>query len=225
MRVSTGMRLRTAAFVALLTAGCADSREPPPMPSATPVHQVNPAHIKRVRRDLPPGYEVAALSGVAGPPATWGLGPVWTADPPRCAALADPAHGQGESARGISGSGAGGIVYALVVVAPNGPVAPDPALIVECPHWTMTNGRVRARIQLIDAPRIDGVQTLGMAADTNNAVEGGNETTSRADTFAAYLSGYYVFTTAVTDPGSPQPSLAPQSVADLLVKTVAELGR
>jgi hypothetical protein len=193
------------------------------VPSATPTRQVNPAHIKRVRRDLPPGYEVAAISRVAGPPATWGLGAVWTADPPRCAVLADPLHGHGESAQGVSGSGAGGIVYALVTAAPNGPVAPDPALIAQCPHWTMTNGRATARVQLIEAPRIDGVDTLGMAADTTTAVEGGNQTASRADTFAAYLGGYYAFTTGVTDPGSPQPRLTPRSVAELLVTTVAEL--
>ncbi len=212
-------------MVALLIAACANSRQPPPAPSGTPVHQVNPAHIKRVGRELPPGYEVAAVSGIAGPPATWGLGAGWTADPPGCAELSDPAHGQGESAQGISGSGAGGIVYALVTALPRGPVAPDPALVDECSHWTMTNGRATVRVQLIDAPRIDGVPTLGMAADTSTSVEGGNEIASRANTFTAYLSGYYAFTTAITDPGSPQPPLPPQSVADLLVKSVTELRR
>lgn len=219
------MRLWIAAMVALLAAGCANSREPPPAPSGTPVHQAHPANIKRVGRELPPGYEVAAASGIAGPPAIWGLGADWTADPPRCAVLADPARGRGESTQGISGSGAGGIVYALVTTLPAGAVAPDPALVAGCPHWTMTNGRTTARVQLIDAPRIDGAQTLGMATDTSTPVEGGNEIASRANTFTAYLGGYYAFTTAVTDPGSVQPPLPPQSVADLLVKTVAELRR
>ena len=219
------MRLQIAAIVALLTAACANPREPSPAPSGTLVHRVNPAHIKRVGRDLPPGYEVAAVSGVAGPPATWGLGGAWTADPPPCAVLADPAHGPGESAQGISGSGAGGIVYALGAAAPTGPVVPDPGLVAACPRWTMTTARATARVQLIEGPQIVGVQTLGMATDTSTSVVGGNEIASRANTFTAYLGGYYAFTTAVTDPGSPQPPLPPQSVADLLVKTVAELRR
>lgn len=212
-------------MVILLAAGCANSPELPPTPSGTPVHQVNPANIKRVGRELPSGYEMAAVSGVAGPPTIWGLGGKWTADPPRCAALADAPHGQSEAARGISGSGAGGILYAVVRALPGGSVAPDPALVAECPHWTMTDGRATARVQLIEAPRIDGAQALGMATDTGTLVEGGNEIVSRANTFTTYLDGYYAFTAAVTDPGSPQPPLPPQSVADLLVKMVAELRR
>lgn len=219
------MRLQIAATVALLTAACADAREPAPAPSGSSVHHVNPANIKRVGRDLPPGYEVTAVSGVAGPTATWGLRTGWTADPPRCAALADPAYGPGESARGISGSGSGGIVYALVMASPAGPVAPDPALVGACPHWTMTNGRATARVRLTEAPRIDGTPTLGMATDTSTSVEGGNEISLRANTFTAYLGDYVAFTTAVTDPGSPQPPLPRQSVADLLVKAVAALRR
>lgn len=220
--MSTGIQSWIAVTAALLIAGCANSAKPPPAPSGTPGRPVNPANIKRVGHELPPGYEVAGVSGIAGPPAIWGLGEDWTVDPPRCATLADPAR---DAAQGISGSGAGGILYALVAAAPPGSSAPDPALIAECPHWTMTNGRTTARIQLIEAPHIDGVQTLGMATDTSTPVEGGSEITSQANTFTAYLSGYYAFTTSVSDPGSPQPPLPPQAAADLLVKTVAELRR
>lgn len=218
--MSTGIRPWTATAVALLIAACTSPGKPPSAPSGIQGRPVNPANIKRVGRELPPGYEVAAVSGLAGPPAIWGLGADWTADPPHCAALADPAH---QPARGISGSGAGGILYALVTDAPPGSPNPDPALVAECPHWTMTNGRSTSRVQLIEAPRIDGAATLGMAVDTTTAVEGGSEIASRANTFTAYLSGYYAFTTSVSDPGSSQPPLPAQAAADLLVKTVAEL--
>lgn len=221
--MSTAVRLSVTATVVLMTAACAAAPEPPPAPSGAAVQRVNPANIKRVGREVPPGYEVTPVPEVAGPPATWGLGTAWTVDPPGCATLADPAHAQGQSAHGISGSGAGGIVYALIMASPAGAAAPDPALVAACPHWTMTNGRATARVRLIEAPRIDGVPTLGMAADTSTRVEGGNEIASRADTFIAYLDGYVAFTTAVTDPGAPQPPLPAQSGADLLVKTVAEL--
>ncbi|MGH3542720.1 MAG: DUF5642 family protein [Acidimicrobiales bacterium] len=213
-----------AALVALLLAGCAHAGEPTSVPSDNAqARHINPANIKRVGRELPLGYEVTGVPGPAEPPALWGLGTGWTADPPRCAALADPGGGHGVSAQGISGSGAGGIVHAVVAAAPTGLVAADAALVAGCPQWSMTNQRARARVHLIEAPRIDGVQTLGMVTDTMTSVEGGNEIASRANTFTAYLGGYYAFTTLITDPGAPHPPLAPQFAADLLVKSVAAL--
>jgi Domain of unknown function (DUF5642) len=166
---------------------------------------------------------VTAISGVAAPPASWGLGGDGTANPARCAALADPARGRGESAHGISGSGTGGIVYAVVAAVPSAPVALDQSLLAGCRQWSMTSRRARALVRLIDPPHIDGAQTLGMAADVTTSVEGGNEIDSRASTFIAYLGDYYAFTTVVSDPGSPHPALTPQFAAELLVKSVSAL--
>lgn len=217
------MRFWIATMLASLTVACANTRQPPPTPSATPVQQVNPANIKRVGRELPPGYEVTGVSGVAAPSAVWGLGADGTAAPSRCAALADPAGRRGPSVQGISGSGAGGIVYAVVTAMSTGPVTLDHSLVAACPQWSMTNGRATARVHLVEAPRIDGVQTLGMSTDITTSVEGGNEIDSRANTFTAYLGDYYAFTTLVSDPGSPYPPLPSQFAADLLVKTVSAL--
>ena len=83
-----------------------------------PARHVDPANIRRVRRDIPTGYEVTTVSDLTAPPGIWGLGGAGTATPPRCAALADPVGGHGQSPQGISGSGAGGTVYAVVVAAP-----------------------------------------------------------------------------------------------------------
>jgi hypothetical protein len=137
--------------------------------------------------------------------------------------LADPTSGHGQSPQGISGSGAGGTVYAVVVAAPTGPLALDQSLVAQCRQWSMTGRRASARVLLIDAPRIDGAETLGMAAEIVTAVEGGNEIGSRASTFTAYLGDYYAFTTLISDPGSPDAALTPQFAADLLVKTVSAL--
>lgn len=87
----------------------------------------------------------------------------------------------------------------------------------------MTSGRATARVRLVDAPRIDGAETLGMAVDIGTSVEGGNEIDSRADTFTAYLGDYYAFTTLISEPGSPRSALTPQFAADLLVKAVSAL--
>lgn len=211
------------ATTAVLSAACvhAPASTPAPVQSVT-IHQVNPANIKRVGNDMPPGYEVSNVSGVAAPPAIWGLGSNWTADPSHCGALADPGGGHDESPQGVSGSGNGGIIYAVVVAAP---ARLDPVLVVDCPRWMMTNGTATARAHLIAPPQLDGVETLGMATETTTHVEGGNEIVSRATTFTAYLGSYVAFTTLVTDPGSAQPPLLPQAAADLLVKTVTELRR
>jgi hypothetical protein len=210
--------------VVLLAASCAHPRHVAPMPSgSTAARDVNPANIRRVGRDLPPGYEVRPVSRDAAPPAIWGLGGARVATPAGCATLADPADGHGQSAQGISGSGPGGIVYAVVAAAPNGPVRLDRSLVSQCPQWTMASGRATAHVRLVDAPRIAGAETLGIAVDIRTSVEGGNEIDSRANTFTAYLGDYYAFTTLISDPGASQSPLAPQFAADLLVKAVSAL--
>jgi hypothetical protein len=218
------MRFWAAAMLFPLLAACAHPSQRPPAPSAgAAVRHVDPANIRRVRRDIPPGYEVTTVSGVAAPPGIWGLGEADVATPPRCAVLADPAGGHGQSSQGISGSGAGGTLYAVVVAAPTAPLALDQSLVAHCRQWGMTGRRASARIHLVDAPRIDGAETLGMAAEIVTSVEGGNEIGSRASTFTAYLGDYYAFTTLISDPGSPDAALTPEFAADLLVKTVSAL--
>jgi hypothetical protein len=214
-----------ATFVMLLLlASCAHPHQPAPASSqSTPARHVNPANIRWVRRELPPGYEVTALSGQAAPAAVWGLGGDGAVSPARCAALADPAGGHGQSAQGFSGSGAGGIVYAVVAAAPTGPLALDQSVVNQCHEWTMTSRRATARVHLVDSPRIDGAETLGMAADITTSAEGGSEIGSRANTFTAYLGDYYAFTTVISDPGSPDSPLTPQFATNLLVKVVSAL--
>jgi hypothetical protein len=176
-----------------------------------------------VRRDVPPDFEVSPISGVAAPSELWGVAGHGAATPARCAALADPAGGNGQAAQGISGSGPAGLVYVVVAAAPTGQVSLDQSLVAQCRQWTMTGGRATARVRLIDSPRIDGAETLGMATDITNSVEGGNEITSRISTFTAYLGNYYAFTTLISDPGAPPSSLTPQFASDLLVKAVSAL--
>lgn len=213
------MRLSAAATALVLLAGCGRPSEPPPAPAqSTPAHHVDPAGVRRVRRDLPPGYEVAPALDVTAPSVIWGLGGVGVANPAHCAPLADPDYGHGQRAQGISGSGPGGTVYAVVVAEP---AALDHALLARCRQWTMTGRRARAHVHLIEAPQIDAAQTIGMTADIVTSVEGGNEIGSQASTFTAYLGDYYAFTTVISDPGSPNAALTPQFAADLLVKTVS----
>ena len=104
-------------------------------------------------------------------------------------------------------------MYAVVAAVPTGPVALDQSLVAQCRQWSMTSRRAKAHVRLVDPPRIDGAETLGMATDIITSVEGGNEIDSRASTFTAYLGNYYAFTTVISDPGSPNPALTPQFAA------------
>ncbi|OBH39171.1 hypothetical protein A5692_08525 [Mycobacterium sp. E342] len=219
----------TTPAVALLVAACAHAPAPAPSPTSTkapPPTAVNPANIKRVVRELPPGYEATtAIPSGASPQVIWSLGPdAWDTKvrPPQCGVLADPGHGRDQAAQGVSASGSGGIVDAVVVALPAPGARPDD-VVAACGRWTMTAGHSTASVHLTDAPRIDGAQTLGMVADVKSSVESGTEIDSRTYTFIAYLGNFYAFTTLTTDPGSVVPALPPQFAADLLVKTVSTL--
>src|SRR6516165_885798 len=114
----------------LLAAACARSPGPAPPGSLTKSPSahgaaVNPANIKRIGHELPPGYEMTTgIPSTASPRVVWrleaGAGPI-QAKPPECAKLADPGDGHDQSAQGISGSGSGGIVDAVVVSLPELP--------------------------------------------------------------------------------------------------------
>jgi hypothetical protein len=219
----------------LLATACARSPAPhsasPSGPaSPVPIAAVNPANIKKVVRELPPGYEVSTgIPSGASPRAIWSLAADATAKPPQCAALADPGpdprDGREGSAQGVSGSGSGGIVNAVLVGFPAEPglVELDRDAVAACGQWTMTATHTTVSVRLIDPPRIDGTDTLGMMVDIKTSVESGTEIDSRAYTFTAYLGDYYAFTTVTADPGSVLPTLTPQFAADLLVKTVSTL--
>ncbi|OBF63813.1 hypothetical protein A5753_11725 [Mycobacterium sp. 852002-51971_SCH5477799-a] len=212
----------------LAVAGCAHppARAPSAVPAKSPPSNtaaVNPANIKRVIRDLPPGYEVTtAIPIAASPRVMWSLGDDLQAKPAKCATLADPGDGRDQSAQGVSGSGSGGIVNAVVVALP-GPVDLPADLVTACAQWSETAGNTVVQVHLTDAPRVEGVHTLGMVADIKSSVESGTEIDSRIYTFTAYLGNYYAFTTLTTDPGSALPVLPPQFAADLLAKTVSTL--
>ena len=218
-------QLTACLMSALLLAACATQPAGPAVSTtaataAAATGPINPANIKRIRPALPAGYEIADVSGPLSAAGLWGFGSGWTAQPTQCGALADPAPADA-GARGYSASGSGGIVY-VVVAAPGRP-APDPGLIGECGQWTMAFAHTSGTARLVDAPRIDGVETVAMAVDTRTVVESGTQTDGQAATDMAYLGDHVVFVTLVTDPGSPHPPLNTQFVDDLLIETVSAL--
>lgn len=203
--------------VPVLVASCGRPTAPTESTVAAAATSVNTAYISRARAGLPADYEVGDLAGRSSPVAFWGLGPQWTADPAPCGALGQPAPPDAP-VRGWSASGPGGIVYAAVVQSA---VGLDRALLGDCPTWSASAGHTGAAVTLVDAPDVDGAATVGMTADASTVVEGGSETRSRAETFNAYLDGYVVSVTVVTDPGAVGPALGGDFAATLLVQTVS----
>lgn len=124
--------------------------------------------------------------------------------------------------QGLAGSGPGGIIYAGVAAAA-APLVLDPAVVAECPEWSMTWGRTTATVELTSAPRVDGVATLGMATASRTVVEGGTETDSQIQTVTGYLGAYLAFVAVVTDPGATHPPLPPDFAATFFVNAVATL--
>jgi len=216
-------RLAVCLAAVVWLSGCAQHpTAAPPSPSGTEgPGKVNPGNIKRVRSDLPIGYEVADVTGPVSAAGLWGFGPGWNADPPQCAALADPVPA-GADARGLSASGQGGTVYVVVAATPGVP-APEPGLIDQCSRWSMNFAHTTGEVTIVDAPRIDGAATLAMSVETRTVVESGTETDAKVSTAVAYLDDHVAFVTLVTDPGSVHAPLNAEFVADLLAKTVTAL--
>ena len=217
-----------AAFTGASVVGACTASPPTGAPSAAPPRstppppaQITPSHIGRLAPDFPAGYELAEVNGARSPAGFWGLGDDFTADPAECAALADPVTG-GAPPQGLAGSGAGGIVYA-VVVASASPLVADPAVIADCPQFSMLAGRTSATTELIPAPQIDGAATVAMTTAAHTRVEGGTVTDTQIQTVTAYLGDYLSFVAVVTDPGAAGPALPPDFAARLLVKAVATL--
>jgi len=214
--------------VMALSTGCAAPAAPPAPPSASrspaaaPGGAVDPNRIGRLRADLPPGYEVAPADGHIVPIALWGLPADSVTDPVLCRRIVDPSTGPSD-ARGLSGSGAGGIVYVSVVSAGAGPAVLDPAVRDACGHWRVTGAHSTADVHIIDAPAVPSADTVGLTASIRTVVESGTQTDAAAQAFIAYLGDAYVFVTLVTDPGAVSPPLPPQFAADLLVRAVAVL--
>lgn len=222
------MRLLPALVVTVLVAGCGVPAGQNGAGTATETARaengpgsIDPDRVKRIRKDLPAGDEVAEARDVTSPATYWGMRSGWVAEPPQCAALVNPADG-GVS-RGLSSSGDGGQIYVVIAAAPEGrQVAPGPALVTECQQWTASFGRSVAAVTQAPAPSIDEADgTVGMTTSIRTLVESGTETDSHAHTYIAYLDAHLIFVTLIVDPGSPHPPLPPQYAADLLVKTVA----
>jgi hypothetical protein len=215
------MHRRVVGLAMLVCVGaCGSPPNPPPQSAVTAPREVNPANVVRVRSALPQGYEVAELNGPVSAAGLWGFGTGWTADPPQCARLADPAASD-PGARGLSASGPGGTVFVVASAMTDDAARSD--LLTQCGRWSMTFVHTSAEVTRIDAPVIEGAVTVAWRAATRTIVEAGSETNALATTASAYFDRHVAYVTLITDPGSPHPPLDSGFVAGTLATTVAAL--
>jgi hypothetical protein len=217
----SGVHRRVVGLAMLVCVGaCGSPPNPPPQSVVIAPREVNPANVIRVRSALPQGYEVADVSGPVSAVSLWGFGAGWTADPPQCATLADPAPSD-RGARGLSASGSGGTIFVVVSTTADG--APGADLVNQCSSWTMAFVHTTAQVARTEAPVIEGTETVAWEAMTRTIVESGTETNARATTALAYFDHHVALVTLITDPGSPHPPLDRGFVAEMLATTVAAL--
>lgn len=222
---SEARRVALVLTVAAGLSGCAHSPSPQEQVSSpssrSASDHIDPGNLKRVRQALPAGYEKAELTGPISVAALWGFGAGWQSQPEQCAAVADPAAAD-PTARGLSASGPGGTVY--VIVAATADVVASNAEIREvCRGWTMTFSHTTGTAEMTEAPVIEGAATLSSSLTARTRVESGMETDTQISTASAYLEGFVVTVTLLTDPGSRHTPLDPHFVNDLLDKTVTAL--
>jgi hypothetical protein len=141
-----------------------------------------------------------------------------TWDPTDCAKYAWtlPAGLKGNLAS-VSAQGEGNRFIAMAIETSE-PVSVDPTVVDRCRHVSFTGADVHGVVDVVDAPHIDGVQTLGKHRQLQTAVGSGE-----LYTYVAYLGDYLVMVTAnpLPAPNQPVPPVNVQRAQKLLTDAVA----
>ena len=108
--------------------------------------------------------------------------------------------------------------FIAMAIETSEPVTVDPAAVDKCRHVSFTGADVRGVVDVVDAPHIDGVQTLGKHRQLQTAVGSGE-----LYTYVAYLGDYLVMVTAnsLPVPNQPVPPVNVQRAQHLLSDAVA----
>jgi Domain of unknown function (DUF5642) len=139
-------------------------------------------------------------------------------EPPDCAQYAWtlPSGLKGNIAS-VSAEGEGNRFIAMGLETSE-PVRYDAAVVDKCRHVTFGGPDVRGVVDVIDAPHIDGVQTLGKHRELHTATASGE-----LYTYVAYLDTSLVVVTAnpLPAPNQPVPPVNVQRAQQLLTDSVA----
>lgn len=189
--------------------------------STSPSPPVDIGKIVSLKQSFGPDFTVQAIDKTAIDPKL--LAPLQfqqglTWDPADCSkyAWALPTGLKGNIAS-VLAEGEGNRFIAMAIETSE-PVTVDPAAVDKCRHVSFTGADVRGVVDVVDAPHIDGVQTLGKHRQLQTAVGSGE-----LYTYVAYLGDYLVMVTAnpLPVPNQPVPPVNVQRAQHLLSDAVA----
>lgn len=179
------------------------------------------AKVLSVKSSFGPDFKVAAIDKTAIDPKL--LSPIQfqqglTWEPADCAKYAWtlPAGLKGNIAS-VSAEGQGNRFISMAIETSE-PVRLDSAVVDKCGHVSFSGQGVRGVVDVVEAPHIDGVQTLGKHRQLQTGVGSGE-----LYTYVAYLDDYLVVVTAnpLPVPNQPVPQVNVQRAQQLLTDSVA----
>ena len=213
--------LVAVACVGVVTAACGtgQSADPP---------KADIARVKDVRSSFGAGFQVSDVGPTGIDPRLLGpqaLPQGMRFDPADCASFANqqtvPAGAKGNMAA-TTAEGNGNRFIAIAVETSEPATVDVPA--ENCRKVGFAGGGVRGLVEVVEAPQIDGVQTLGTHRVLQTAVDG----KPRTGELYNYLAGFGPFLVIVTAnplvlPDKPVAPVDTQRARDLLVAAVAAI--
>lgn len=212
--------LALTGIVVMLLSGCrAEPSNGAPASSAPPTLDI--AKVLSVQSTFGPPYAVRTIPTTAIDPkllAPLQFQPGLTWNPADCAQYAWtlPAGLHGNIAS-LTAEGEGNRFIAMAIETSQ-PVDFNRDSVDRCGHVTFTAPEMRGVVDVIDAPKIDGAQTVGKHRQLQTAVASGE-----LYTYVAYLGDYLVVVTAnpLLAPGQPVPAVNVKRAQQLLIDSVA----
>lgn len=216
------MLLALASIVGVgLIGGCSSADGGAPTSTTQAAPKIDITKIVSLQPSFGPAFKVQTIGQTAIDPKL--LSPIQfqqglTWDPADCAKYAWtlPSGLKGNIAS-ISAEGEGNRFIAMAIETSE-PVRMDPAVVDRCRHVSFSGADMRGVVDVVDAPRIDGVQTIGKHRQLQTAIGSGE-----LYTYVAYLGDYLVVVTAnpLPAPNQPVPQVNVQRAHKLLTDAVA----
>lgn len=214
------MLLALTGIVGVLLSGCRSDSATDDSAGPAPA-KVDIGKVLSVQSTFAPPYVVRTIGKTAIDPKLLSplqFQPGLTWDPADCAQYAWtlPAGLHGNIAS-VSAEGEGNRFIAMAIETSER-VDLNPDSVNRCGHVTFTAPEMRGVVDVIDAPHIDGAQTVGKHRQLQTAAASGE-----LYTYVAYLGDYLVVVTAnpLLTPGQPVPAVNLKRAQQLLIDSVA----
>ena len=213
------MRIAVAIGSACLLAACSHgSSDNAPSADITKISQVDSS--------FGPGYKVKDVPKTGIDPkvlSTHKLPPGLTFDPPDCSSFVvgeDMPPGLQGNMAAVAAEGAGNRFIAMAVQTSEPVPFNEPGR--NCKKVAFQGGQMRGLIEVVDAPQIEGVRTLGVHRVLQTVVQG-KPRSGELYNYSAHFGDYQVIITAnpLLQQGKPAAPVDTNLARDLLVKSVA----